>query len=54
MMYKIRIEEILARNVYVDAENEIDAINKVTDLYRNEKIVLNADDYCDTTFERIK
>ena len=52
MMYKIRIEEILARNVYVDAEDELDAINKVTDLYRDEKLVLTAEDYYDTTFER--
>ena len=54
MMYKIRIEETLARNVYIDAENEIDAINKITDLFRDEKIVLTSDDYYDTTFERIR
>ena len=54
MMYKIRIEEILARNVYVDAEDELDAINKVTDLYRDEKLVLTSEDYYDTTFERVR
>ncbi len=53
MMYKIRIEEILAKNVYVEAEDEVEAINKVTDLYRDEKIVLSADDYYDTNIERV-
>ena len=53
MMYKIRIEETLARNVYIDAEDELEAIEKVTDLYYSDKIELNADDYCNTTFERV-
>ena len=52
MIYKIRINEILSKLIYIDAQSEEEAIDRVTELYNNEKIVLGAHDYCETNFER--
>lgn len=38
--YQVEIEEILSRIVAIEAENESDAVSKIKDLYRQEKIVL--------------
>ena len=48
--YAIRIEETLSRDIIVDADNIMDAIDKVRDMYRNEDIVLDASDHVDTNF----
>lgn len=46
--YQVEINETLSRVVEIEAENESDAISKIKDLYRQEKIVLDSDDYLDT------
>lgn len=48
--YAIRIEETLSRDIIVDADNTMDAIDKVRDMYYNEEIVLDASDHFDTEF----
>ena len=45
MKYLVNIEEILTRNVIVEAENAEDAESKVEQLYRDEKIVLDYNDF---------
>ena len=45
MKYLVNIEEILTRDVIVEAEDENDAEYKVERLYRDEKIVLNDGDF---------
>lgn len=45
--YNIVIEETLFKVVRVAAKSYDDAIDKVESLYRNEEIVLSADDFAD-------
>ena len=48
--YKIEIEEILTKVVEVEAASKEDAYNKVYEKYREEEIVLTADDCEETKF----
>ncbi len=43
--FAVTVKETLARTVIVEAENTVEAIEKVQDAIDSEKIVLNADDY---------
>ncbi len=43
--FKIEIQEFLSKIVEIDAENINNAISKVKELYRNEEIILDSDDY---------
>lgn len=45
MKYLVNIEEILSRDIIIEAENEADAVDKVEDLYSNCKIVLDYSDF---------
>lgn len=45
MKYLVSVEEILSRDIIVEAENEIDAESIVEDLYYKEKIVLDDSDF---------
>ena len=45
MKYKVQITETLTREVYVEADNLEDAQQIVEDKYRNQEIVLDADDF---------
>lgn len=45
MKYKIKITETLEREVTVEASNRAEAIEKVDEAYRMEKIVLDSSDY---------
>lgn len=45
MKYLVNVEEILSRDIIIEAENETDAESKVKDLYRKEKIVLDDSDF---------
>lgn len=45
--FKVSITETLTREVVVEAENPADAINKVDEMYRNEDIVLDYNDFED-------
>ncbi len=51
MIYKIRIVEKLERTVSCYASDENEAVDKVIEKYRNEEIVLTAEDYTSTEFE---
>ena len=48
MKYLINIEEVLSRDVVVEAESVEEAEQKAEQLYRTCKIVLNADDFVGT------
>jgi len=45
MKYKVRIIETLSRIVEVEAENYMDALNTVEDMYHDSQIVLDSVDY---------
>lgn len=49
--YKVRVCEILARTVIVDADDEHQAVSKVEDLYEEGQIVLGYDDFSDVEFK---
>lgn len=49
--YKVRVCEVLARTVIVDADDEYQAVAKVEDLYENGQIVLGYDDFFDVEFK---
>ena len=46
--YQVEINENLSRIIEVEAENENDAVSKIKELYKQEKIVLDSNDYLDT------
>jgi hypothetical protein len=48
--FKITIEEVLAKEVEVEAKNVSDAIDIVKKQYRNGDVVLSADDFVDVDF----
>lgn len=45
MKYKVRIIETLSRVVEVEAEDEIDALNTVEDMYCDGGVVLDSEDF---------
>jgi DpnD/PcfM-like protein len=51
--FKIEVQEILSRVIFIEAENQEDAILKINKMYRNEEIVLDAQDYLDTNIQPI-
>lgn len=48
--FKIEVKETLSRIIEVQASSEDEALSKIQDLYKKEKIVLDADDYVETEF----
>lgn len=52
--YQINITEFLSKTVTVQAETFEDAYDKVVGMYRNEDVVLTADDHLTTTFEQVE
>lgn len=44
-IYRIEIEELLQRVVEIEAENVNEAISKAKEKYRNEKYVLDENDF---------
>lgn len=48
--YKVTITETLKRVVEVEAKDEMDAIQQVSDGWRDSKYILNADDFVDVDF----
>lgn len=50
-VYKIEIQEFLSKIVEIEAENINEAVSKVKELYQNEEIVLDSDDYVTTEIE---
>ncbi len=45
MKYKVRIIETLSRIVEVEAEDDMDALNTVEDMYCDSQIVLDSEDF---------
>ena len=43
--YQVRIVEVLSRVVEVEAEDEVGALNTVEDMYCDEGVVLDSDDF---------
>lgn len=50
----IEIQETLAKIIEINANSEEEAISTIQDLYRNERIILNAEDYISTEIRRIQ
>jgi len=50
MKYYIKITETLSRTVPIKADDEHEAIRIAKELYKNEQIVLNSNDYVTTEF----
>lgn len=44
MKYRVNIEEILSRVIEVEADNPEDAEYKAEQMYKNEEVVLDAED----------
>lgn len=53
MEYRIKITEILEKTIPVKADNFIEAMDIVKEKYRNEEIILSANDYVTTKFTEI-
>lgn len=52
--FKVEITETLQRTITVIAKDENAAINEARDLYFDEEVVLDSDDYVDTDFEIVE
>ena len=48
--FKIEVKETLSRVIEIEANSVDEAFSKIQDLYKNEEIVLDADDYVETEF----
>lgn len=48
--FKIEIKETLSRVIEIEANSADEAFSKIENLYKNEEIVLDADDYFETEF----
>lgn len=46
--YEVKVIEILERIVEIEAENKEKAIDIVNDMYRNQDIILDSEDYKET------
>lgn len=53
MKYKVEITETLQHQIDVEAENELEALEKVEDMYRSCDIVLDSEDFVDCSFKLI-
>ena len=53
MKYRIKITEILEKTIPVKANSFIEAMDIVKEKYRNEEIILSANDYVTTKFTEI-
>lgn len=52
--FEVEVTETLQRTVFIEAENEQSAFEKVKELYRTETIVLSSADYIDTKIDVIE
>lgn len=43
--FSISIQEILEREVVIEAENKRDAMDKIKQMYKDEEIVLDSEDF---------
>lgn len=49
--FKIEVQEFLSRIIDVEAKSKDEAIAKVRELYNNEEIILDSDDYVTTEID---
>lgn len=49
--YKVTVTETLQRTITVNAEDELDAVQKVQNMYNNEEIVLDSEDHINTDID---
>ena len=52
--YKVEITEILQRTIEIEANSEIEAETKVKQMYDEQEIILDYQDYIDVDFKCIK
>lgn len=52
--FKIEITETLQRTITIIAKDENAAINEARDLYFDEEVILDSNDYVDTDFEIVE
>ena len=53
MEYRIKITEILEKTIPVKANSFVEAMDIVKGKYRNEEIILSANDYVTTKFTEV-
>ena len=53
MKFTIKVEEILRRDIEVEAETADEALDKVCTMYTEEEIVLDYNDFTDVTIELV-
>lgn len=54
MKYIVEITETLQRQVEIEAENEIEALDKVDDMYKSCDIILDSEDFINCSFKIIE
>lgn len=52
--FKVEIKEVLSRIIEVEAEDENEAWDRTRNAYKNEEIVLDYSDCCNSTINVIK
>lgn len=53
MRFEIEIEEVLRKVVAVEARSFDEAMEKVREMYKNEELVLTADDWQETNYKEV-
>ncbi|MBC7411343.1 MAG: DpnD/PcfM family protein [Bacteroidia bacterium] len=52
--FKIEVKETLSRTIEIEANSMDEAYSKIREMYRDEEIVLDSEDYIETEFIEIK
>lgn len=52
--FRIEVKETLSRTIEIEANSMDEAYSKVREMYRDEEIVLDSEDYIETEFIEIK
>ena len=53
MKYKIKITEVLEKTISINANSFVEAMDIVKEKYKNEEIILSANDYASTKFTEV-
>ena len=51
--FKLYVEEVLSREVEVEASDDLEALEKVHKMYEDEEIVLDNDDHINTNIDLV-
>lgn len=49
--YNVEIKEYLSKTIVIEAESKDSALEKIKQQYKDEEIILYAEDYMDTAFK---